>query len=137
MTKHVLAAVVALGLAAGAVMGQSAQLIRVNVPFDFVAGKKSFPAGEYMVRSSLSPGTLVIQPADYSSSLVLLAHQTIARTEPETAKLTFHKYGDRYFLSQVFSPGTGIGQELPKTRLELEQIAASKAPASVTVLARR
>ena len=41
------------------------------------------------------------------------------QTQEET-KLVFHKYGDQYFLSQIWTPGGSTGRELLMPRLERE-----------------
>ena len=48
------------------------------------------------------------------------------------AKLVFHRYGNTYFLSQIWMAGESTGRELPKTRQEraidreLKTIASNK-----------
>jgi len=41
-------------------------------------------------------------------------------TLPAEGKLIFHRYGDRYFLSQMWMPGNPTGRELPPSKAELE-----------------
>jgi hypothetical protein len=41
------------------------------------------------------------------------------QTQEET-KLVFHKYGDQYFLSQIWTPGGNTGRELLMPRFERE-----------------
>lgn len=38
----------------------------------------------------------------------------------EKGKLIFHKYGDQYFLSQIWTPGSQSGRELLMPRLKRE-----------------
>jgi hypothetical protein len=47
--------------------------------------------------------------------------------------LRFNRYGDRYFLSQVWT-GTDQGQELARSQAEREQIAVSPIQRSVVTL---
>ena len=43
-----------------------------------------------------------------------------AQLTSEQSKLVFHRYGDRYFLAQIWMAGSNSGQELPKSPRETE-----------------
>ena len=136
MTKSKFAVLAVTMLAAGSVFAQAYQPLRVNVPFDFAAGKNALSAGEYYVRVSYSPNSIWLQKADGSGGVVVLSHAVRPHgIAAETASLVFHVYGNRYFLSQVYSSGAADGAELPKSHDELEQIAAQHASKTVTVIA--
>src|ERR1043165_5723050 len=62
-----------LSLAATSLMAQSKPVIKVNVPFNFVAGAKTLPAGEYQIQTE-RPGLLLIQSRDSKSNANLAAH---------------------------------------------------------------
>src|SRR5207244_6047829 len=51
-----------------------------------------------------------------------------------STQLVFHRYGNRYFLYQIWVRGENRGRELPQTRLERE-LASNRQPAPVAVLA--
>jgi|SRR6516165_2653070 hypothetical protein len=98
----------------------SAQTIaRANVPFAFTVGQTELPAGTYVV-SSLSDSAIVITNRSTGTSVLSLFRSEQAKNNDRTAKLVFHKYGDRYFLSQV---GRGFGGsliQLPTSKQERE-----------------
>ncbi|MDQ3254159.1 MAG: hypothetical protein M3R15_09680 [Acidobacteriota bacterium] len=109
---------------------QSADRIVMKIPFDFVAGKKILPAGEYTVKPTLSSRVTLIRNADGRRD-----HTTILTmpVPPETlalaAKLVFHRYGDQYFLYQIWTPASERGGQLPVLRAERElakEIASGK-----------
>jgi hypothetical protein len=52
----------------------------------------------------------------------------------EEPKLVFHKYGDRYFLSELWLAGAGAVDCVSMGKLERE---VSKAPAAITTVAMR
>jgi hypothetical protein len=54
------------------------------------------------------------------------------------SKLVFHRYDNRYFLTQVWTAGSARGRELPKSAKEKEQALAAhnEAPEQVTIVAR-
>lgn len=86
-------------LAASAVYAQN-QSIRVNVPFDFEVRGKTLPAGEYAVqRTRIETRGWVISGKSIKSPIAYLLGQSIQENrQSEITKLTFHQYGDRYFL---------------------------------------
>src|ERR1700736_5726377 len=71
----------------------------VNVPFAFVAGGTTLPAGHYIV--SRQSDSLRIH--DRNSQGLFVPTHSAQRPEHESAsKLVFHRYGDTYFLSEVW-----------------------------------
>src|SRR5439155_18133539 len=48
----------------------------------------------------------------------VLTHNVRAGTLPAESKLVFRRYGDQYFLSQVWETGDSDGHELRKSRRE-------------------
>jgi hypothetical protein len=86
-----------LGISARA---QDADKIAVNVPFEFVAGGETLPAGTYSV-SRVSPEAtpaLVIRSYDNSVFLLPIAFDG---APADHAELSFEHIGDKYFLSKV------------------------------------
>ena len=112
-----------LSLAATSLLAQSKPLIKVNVPFNFVAGAKTLPAGEYQVNTD-RPNMVLIQSKDSTSNMNLLIAHSAQNTQMNgVAALKFNRYGERYFLSEIWT-GSDVGRQLPKSRAEKEQIAA-------------
>jgi hypothetical protein len=126
-----------LSLAATSLVAQSKPLIKVNVPFNFVAGAKTLPAGEYRVHTE-RPNVVLIQSNDSTSNMnLLIAHSAEDRKMDGVAVLRFNRYGDRYFLSEIWT-GSDVGRQLPRSRAEKEQIAALPThQGSVTLAAER
>jgi hypothetical protein len=60
-----------------------------------------------------------VELAGKAESLVL-GHSCESSKTPERSKLVFHRYGDRYFLAQIWVAGYNSGRELPKSRQEVE-----------------
>ena len=117
----VMAAVMALTAMAMTRVAQAQNAIAVNVPFDFVAGGKTLPAGEYSVRASGAGNTLIlIDRKDTSVSALIITNAVVSRDMQTESKLVFNRYGDRYFLSQVWSEGNSQGRQLLKTAREKE-----------------
>jgi hypothetical protein len=119
--KKQLFALLGLGLlfATASAYAQTVAL-KANVPFNFIVSGNTLPAGEYTIQS-LSPNTraLVIRGADNSANIVT-ANSCESLRPSEKTKLVFHRYGDRYFLSQIWTAGNSSGSELPPSRREAE-----------------
>lgn len=100
---------------------QSNNAQTANIPFSFNVGEKTFPAGEYSV-TRLNPqsdkAALAIKSTDGRLSKVVLTNPVQAAKAQEAAKLIFSRYGDQYFLSQVWTPADNTGLELPRSRAE-------------------
>ncbi|HEX8071285.1 MAG TPA: hypothetical protein VF546_15120 [Pyrinomonadaceae bacterium] len=101
-----------------AAQAQAGYRINVHVPFDFVVGKKTLPAGDYTVKQIGSGNSLLVQSADGRTAQIIGTNQTTAARESETARLDFRRYGDKYFLATVWTPGRSEGREVQSTPLE-------------------
>ncbi|HEY7098773.1 MAG TPA: hypothetical protein VH437_18745 [Terriglobales bacterium] len=121
---------VALGLltATVSVAAQDVNL-RANVPFDFIVNQKVMPKGEYIVKSAGALGTqaISITAADASAQSMLISHSCESKQAADQPKLVFHRYGDSYFLSQVWNDGDTSGLEFAKSRRESELAKRSSA----------
>lgn len=114
--------------------------LRVTIPFDFVIGGKTLPAGDYDVRMEDSRTMMKIQHLEQSTGAFVLVHPVQGLDAQNRSKLIFRKYGNEYFLSQVWTAGRATGQELNKTSheraLQRETAKLSRKPESVAVTAR-
>ena len=101
-----------------------------NVPFEFMAGNKSLPAGHYYISNSTSGGEVVrIRAAKNETSVFSMTMRVIKGTAAEESKLVFHRYGNRYFLAEIWRAGETEGQKLLKSR---EEKAIEREWASIT-----
>jgi hypothetical protein len=112
-------------LLAGTVATVNAQSERndvTNIPFNFVVGKNTLPAGDYVVKPNRrnSDTIWLLQSKDgHVSALFTTASVRASKTQKET-KLVFNKYGDQYFLSQIWTVGNNSGREVVMRRQERE-----------------
>lgn len=98
---------------------QSPKLVISNVPFEFVVGDQTMPAGEYRIKSaSAFSNGLIIQRADSAASTVRLSNGIQPSRSKTNARLVFHRYGSHYFLAEVWSGGENEGRALTKSRQE-------------------
>ena len=105
--------------AATSVFAQS-QRARINIPFSFVVGQKSFPAGEYTVEPN-SKDTLTVwslKGENNKDAIVFTTNSVRSDRNNEQTKLVFSKYEDQHFLAQVWMAGDQNGRELVVTTSE-------------------
>jgi hypothetical protein len=121
---HLLAALAAMCLWAGAASAQSNLKLRVNVPFSFVAEGTTFSSGEYEV-TQLNETVLVLRNLGDHSSAVEKTEAAQKEGVSGVAALVFHRIGDRYFLEQVTTRSSGMAHQLEISPLE-KQLAQSR-----------
>jgi hypothetical protein len=95
--------------------------VRFNVPFDFTFGEKQLPAGQYSVGRALpSSGDTMLTILDYDghSKAVMLSHAAMRSRTKTNASLVFHRYGEQYFLVQVWPAGATVGREFSESKSE-------------------
>jgi hypothetical protein len=114
--------VLSLLLAAGSALAQNhGQTVRANIPFDFVVNKQVLPPGQYDITRYGSLGqVLLIHGNDRDTNLLVTANAAQSLNAADKTKLVFKRYGDRYFLSQVWVEGSRAGRQLPKSAHESE-----------------
>jgi hypothetical protein len=119
MKTHLIqTAFAALALAAAG-YAQSAQPLQGTVPFDFVAGRRTLTAGQYTVSQPVNTSAVAFRSARGAPGVVVLTNRVESPGRQEIAKLVFHRYGDRYFLSEVWGTEDS-GSQLRKTVQERE-----------------
>jgi hypothetical protein len=148
LKKKILSIVAALTLIVTAsiigVAGLSGR-VSANIPFDFMVGGKEFKAGKYSVDrlfASNTSDTLIIRSVDNSEAANFNVNRVSGKGGSH-ARLVFRRYGNQYFLGQIFdgqnSEGFGLlkskaEREVAKKRDTITQIAVE--PDVVTVVAR-
>ena len=137
MKKSIFAIAILVGLFVAAAAGpaQAQESFRVQVPFAFVADRATLPAGEYVIQRQANGGLalLILSKNSGPSAIVMTRAVQSKDWQPETC-LVFHRYGNRYFLSQVWSAGDQRGREIYKSPAEKE-LAKNETPSEVTLLA--
>jgi hypothetical protein len=117
--------VVAIGMTmVGSAQAQSlAGTIKVNIPFDFQVADTKLPAGTYDVRrlpQSSNDSVLMISNVHDGQTAVRLTISVQTPEPKDKGTLVFHRYGDQYFLFQVWPAGSETGRALPRSRSERE-----------------
>ena len=77
------------------------------------------PAGQYVIHHSDCVLT-VRERSGGNTTVIHLTQPTIRRDTPKTGQLVFNRYGDNYFLSQIWSPYSKDGRSLMESSREKE-----------------
>jgi len=126
----------AIGAIAAAAAVAQFSMLNAYVPFDFIVGNETFPAGRYTLDRGPAQGTVMIRSEDCAHTAIALA-QTVSSVVPrQNGSLVFHRYGDRYFLSEVWNPGND-GRRLVSPSWEKELAVTIEHPHNATVAALR
>ena len=110
MKKQILWMTLLLTMFASAAVTAQAQAshgLRANVPFDFVVGDKTIPAGHVSVQgvSAAGGGPLAIRNFEQGELAMRAGRPILASDESNQCKLVFRKYGTRHYLAQIWIPG--------------------------------
>jgi hypothetical protein len=99
---------------------QSGKQFTVTIPFNFYVGGKALTAGQYMVGRSTQTSTegLVLRGTDGRAGVFVLTSGIQTEDVQRESKLVFRRYGDQYFLGEVWISGKSTGRELPGSRKE-------------------
>ena len=106
-------------------------LAEVTIPFSFQTPTQILPAGTYRV--ILESYHLVRFQGTGSAQGFLVAHDAIRSHAANKGTMVFDRYGDKYYLHQIWTAGSTDGLECAKTRAEKESQRASITPAPSTV----
>jgi hypothetical protein len=85
-----------------------------------------------------------IRSTDGQANIARLTIPVVTNTPMSKGSLVFHRYGEEYFLSEIWPAGGLTGRELPKSRAERDLmrkaqdsgVAAMNAPQAETVTIR-
>ena len=111
--------VIALATAVVSANGQSTRVVVADIPFEFVVGAQALPAAEYRVRPATARGSgVLLQSTEANDAAIRLTNALEPRKNNTHARLVFHRYGNRYFLAEVWTGGDDLGLQLIKSRQE-------------------
>ncbi len=120
-------------LGSSLMLAQSGPAGKADIPFGFYVRDTALPAGSYTVQEAKNPGIFQIQNNDTGKSIFVMAPPNRSGDTADP-KLVFNKYGDRYFLSELWLAGTGAVECVSMGKLERE---VRSTPASIATVAMR
>ena len=124
VTRVNLMSVVLLVGLLGATQAQSLQYrIKANIPFDFSIGEKTLSAGKYSIgraRPDSDDTILSVNDPEGKLRAIRTSSSVQVLSPKEKSSLVFHRYGDQYFLFQVFPAGGNTGRQFVLSQAERE-----------------
>ena len=137
--SFLMAGVLVLSSMAVTQIARAQEAMVVDIPFAFTAGNATLPAGEYRVQKmDRNSAVLLIHCWDARASALVITNAAQAKELQTESKLVFNRYGNRYFLSQVWTSGSIRGRQLPISPREKEmpQLARNETKTEITLVAR-
>ena len=128
---------ICLLLTAATLFGQttSQKLMKVNVPFAFGVENHSLPAGEYLVFTVTPERSIRIVSTDGKHSAIVNTLPNYASLPSENSRLVFHRYGNDYFLAQVWTAGQNVARNPLSNKRAMETASSGEKPETFTVVA--
>jgi hypothetical protein len=110
-------------------LAQDSDRVVSKVPFEFVVGTKTLPAGTYTVRRASAGGSSALLIKSYDNGAFLLPIE--AETTPGgPSKLTFEHVGGKYFLTAIETPERIYNVATSPEKIKLGQMQDNGNPSS-------
>jgi len=120
--KNQVTRLVTIGIALAAAVAVHAQdkTITANVPFSFYMSSTLMPEGAYRV-DKVSHGVAVrISSMQSKATKAVTTVDVFGKERSEPARLMFHRYGDNYFLAEIWTGDASAGQAIALSAREKE-----------------
>jgi hypothetical protein len=107
-----------------------------NVPFDFSLGQKTMSAGLYEVKP-INNEVESFRNMQTGISQIVMKSQNVLSDRQQGARLVFNKYGEHYFLAEIWdgsgNPGIQFARSKHEKELRLAQDRDAEGPEVVVV----
>lgn len=118
LTMLMLLLTMAMVTAVATANGQSQHNLNARIPFEFIVGDKTLAAGQYEVNAvGITQEALAIRGRESNDNVIRLT-MTREPNASKPARLVFHRYGNTYFLSEVWEGGDRVGRQLKESAQE-------------------
>lgn len=110
-------------------------LMKVNIPFAFSVNGQSLPAGQYFINSVTPERALRVATTDGKHSMVVNALPSYSLEPSENSRLVFHRYGDQYFLTEVWTAGDTLTRKAINSKKAIQIASNGSQPETKVILA--
>jgi hypothetical protein len=109
--------------------------IHVSIPFPFIVADRTLQAGDYTLwGASMGFGPMALKGAEGEQGLFVSTFPLEIKGSDPKVEVIFHRYGDTYFLSEVWTLGYKLG--VWKSEQEKRELkGANVAPVEVALVA--
>jgi hypothetical protein len=134
--RNLLAFAMSLALLLSAAAHAQTIQLKVTVPFDFTAGDTMLPAGDYEVQSMGPWGgpTLSVHNVNSNAGTIVLSISSKSQKPSADAKLVFRRYGQQYFLAEVWNRHSSDGNQI-KISSQQTELAKNRSKDEVVLIA--
>jgi hypothetical protein len=122
ITKLTLLAGLPILLAATAGFAEWPFRLEGTIPFEFRVMDQKLPAGDYTISGSPIGNNSVIRIGNRDGSVTvnIITHGAGSARKQAGSYLVFSRYGQHYFLSEVWNASVNVGRQLTRSRAERE-----------------
>ena len=126
--KSRVTSLLSIGIALVAVAAVQAQdkSVAASVPFSFYMGSIAMPQGAYTVAELAHGSVISLRSKDTTKSIT--AQAIAGKKEAGPARLVFHRYGESYFLAEIWTGDGSVGEALGPSPREKELAHNGAAP---------
>ena len=110
-------------------------LMKVNIPFTFTAENTTLPAGDYVISTVTPERQIRIASADGKRSLIVNTLPNYTNALSPNSRLVFDKYGNDYFLAQVWTAHKDIARNPYVSKRAMELARSGVHPEKEVILA--
>jgi hypothetical protein len=134
--KNLLSLAMSLALLMSAATQAQTTHLTITVPFEFTAGNVQLPAGEYEVTAVGPWGgpTLSVHNVNSNAGTLVLSTSCRSQKPAADAKLVFHRYGQQYFLAEVWNRHSSVGNQI-KINSRQTELAKNQSKDEVVLIA--
>jgi len=110
--------------------------VRAQVPFNFVLGNRTYPAGEYSIQSLVYYSySLRISNRKAKVAGLIESFPVTFVNEPRQTALVFTRIGNTYFLYQVRSEDSSVGRQFRRSLMQVQMAMNTREAGTVVVAA--
>jgi hypothetical protein len=109
--------------------------MKVNIPFAFGVEGHSLPAGQYLVFTVTPERSIRIVSTDGKHFAIVNDLPNYASEPSPNSRLVFHRYGNEYFLAQVWTAGQNVARNPLSSKKAMEIASTGERPETFTIMA--
>lgn len=130
--KNLATRMLSVGIVLAGTVALHAQTATATVPFNFYMGRTAMSKGAYAIDEMSGGAAIALRSAKGTNAITV--HNVAGKSAVERPRLIFHRYGESYFLAEVWTGRTAVGHALARTSREKEYSARLAKPADTVIV---
>jgi hypothetical protein len=118
MLRTIVTSSLFVAVVASTVIAQSSPRLRADVPFSFHAGSTVLPSGKCTINRPSSTNSMILVRSGDRKAAYVMSNNKEKGNPAESSRLVFRRYGDQYFLAQIWTKGETAGLSFPVSKAE-------------------